>query len=195
MKDHSSSPAAPACGGMRVLPKTVTLTRRGFLQGGAAALGAVAAGPAALAATGPEALARTFPTLGGATAHTLVRMARDVFPHDRLADRYYVDAILPLERAARADKAQAALLKDGVRDLDKAAHGRYGKAYAAVKREPERVSLLKTIETTPFFERVRGEMVTSLYDNKAVWPLLGYEGSSWEQGGYLNRGFNDIDWL
>jgi hypothetical protein len=38
-------------------------------------------------------------------------------------------------------------------------------------------------------------MVTRLYDNTAVWPLLGYEGSSWEQVGYINRGFNDIDWL
>ena len=24
---------------------------------------------------------------------------------------------------------------------------------------------------------------------------LGYEGSSFEQGGYLHRGFNDLDWL
>jgi hypothetical protein len=190
MKDQ-----AQACGTMRVLPKVVTVTRRGFLQGGAMALGAAAAGPAALAATGPDGLARTFPTLGAATAHTLLRMARDVFPHDRLADRYYIDAILPLERAAAKDKAQAALLQQGVRDLDKAATARYGKPYAAVKREPERVALLKAIETMPFFEKVRGEMVTSLYDNKAVWPLLGYEGSSWEQGGYINRGFNDIDWL
>jgi len=191
MKDQPTS----ACGGMRVLPKTVTLTRRGFLQGGAVALGAAAAGPAALAAAGPQALSRTFPTLGAASAQTLVRMARDVFPHDRLADKYYVDAILPLERAAHGDKAQAALLQGGVRALDKAARERHGKPYAAVKGEPERVALLKSIETTPFFERVRSEMVTSLYDNKAVWPLLGYEGSSWEQGGYLHRGFDDVDWL
>ena len=38
-------------------------------------------------------------------------------------------------------------------------------------------------------------LVTGFYDNKAVWPLFGYEGSSWEKGGYLNRGFDDIDWL
>ncbi len=42
---------------------------------------------------------------------------------------------------------------------------------------------------------MKGDLVTGLYDNKAVWPLFGYEGSSWEKGGYLNRGFNDIDWL
>ena len=34
-----------------------------------------------------------------------------------------------------------------------------------------------------------------LYDNKTLFPLFGYEGSSWEKGGYVNRGFDDIDWL
>ncbi|MFL6633186.1 MAG: gluconate 2-dehydrogenase subunit 3 family protein [Massilia sp.] len=191
MKDQPSS----ACTGMRVLPKVVTVTRRGFLRGGAMAVGAAAAGPAALAASGGTHLAQDFPTLGAATAQTLLRMARDVFPHDKLADRYYIEAIRPFERAAAKDAKQAALFRDGARDLDKAAMKRFGKPYAAVKREPERVSLLKAIEPSPFFQKVRGEMVTSLYDNKAVWPLLGYEGSSWEQGGYINRGFNDIDWL
>jgi len=191
MKDQPSN----ACTGMRVLPKVVTFTRRGFLRGGAMAIGAAAAGPAALAASGDKHLAQDFPTLGAATAQTLLRMARDVFPHDKLADRYYIEAIQPFERAAAKDAKQAALFRDGVRDLDKAAMKRFGKSYAAVKREPERVSLLKAIEPSPFFQKVRGEMVTSLYDNKAVWPLLGYEGSSWEQGGYINRGFNDIDWL
>ena len=191
MKDQPTN----ACTGMRVLPKVVTVTRRGFLRGGAMAVGAAAAGPAALAASGHTHLAQDFPTLGAAMAQTLLRMARDVFPHDKLADRYYVEAIQPFERAAARDPKQAALFRDGVRDLDKAAMKRFGKPYAAVKREPERVSLLKAIEPSPFFQKVRGEMVTSLYDNKAVWPLLGYEGSSWEQGGYINRGFNDIDWL
>jgi len=27
-----------------------------------------------------------------------------------------------------------------------------------------------------------------------VWSKFGYEGSSWEQGGYINRGFNDVTW-
>jgi len=28
-----------------------------------------------------------------------------------------------------------------------------------------------------------------------VWPKFGYEGSSSERGGYINRGFDDINWL
>ena len=37
--------------------------------------------------------------------------------------------------------------------------------------------------------------VASLYNNPEVWPKFGYEGSSAEHGGYINRGFSDIDWL
>jgi len=28
-----------------------------------------------------------------------------------------------------------------------------------------------------------------------LWQVLGYQGPSFELGGYLNRGFNDLDWL
>jgi hypothetical protein len=34
-----------------------------------------------------------------------------------------------------------------------------------------------------------------LYDNPALFPLFGYEGFSVEKGGYLARGYNDLDWL
>jgi hypothetical protein len=27
-----------------------------------------------------------------------------------------------------------------------------------------------------------------------VWSLLGYEGPSYDQGGYAERGFGDLDW-
>ena len=65
----------------------------------------------------------------------------------------------------------------------------------AIAKEADRVSVLKGIEPSPFFQKIRGDMVTGLYDNKQVWPMLGYEGSSWQKGGYVNRGFNDINWL
>jgi hypothetical protein len=42
---------------------------------------------------------------------------------------------------------------------------------------------------------MRGSLVTALYNQKELWPKLGYEGSSFDKGGYIERGFNDIDWL
>lgn len=192
MKDEKMSGCA---GTMRVLPKVVTWSRRGFLRGGGVALGMAAAMPNVLAKPAAAALVQSFSALGPDTAKTLLQVARDVFPHDRLADRYYVDAIRPYERAAGKDRALKALIQGGVRDLDRAANTKFDKPYAGVAAEADRVSLLTAIETTPFFQKIRGDMVTSLYDNKAVWPLLGYEGSSWEKGGYIARGFNDVDWL
>jgi hypothetical protein len=37
--------------------------------------------------------------------------------------------------------------------------------------------------------------VVSLYNQKDLWTKFGYEGSSADKGGYINRGFNDIDWV
>jgi hypothetical protein len=33
-----------------------------------------------------------------------------------------------------------------------------------------------------------------LFSNRVVWARIGYEGSSLEFGGYVNRGLNDIDY-
>ncbi len=51
------------------------------------------------------------------------------------------------------------------------------------------------IQDGAFFQKIRGGLVGGIYGNADVWPLLGYEGASADQGGYINRGFDDIDWL
>ncbi len=56
------------------------------------------------------------------------------------------------------------------------------------------MALLRDIETTPFFQLVHGSLVTGLYNNPDIWPIFGYEGESASKGGYLYRGFDDIDW-
>ena len=93
------------------------------------------------------------------------------------------------------DAALKKMITEGVAELDAQAKRRFGSSYAAIAKEADRVSVLKGIEQSPFFQKIRGDMVTGLYDNKQVWPMLGYEGSSWQKGGYVNRGFNDINWL
>lgn len=182
--------------GMRIVEKRPQVSRRGFLQGSSSLAVGVTVIPASSLMLGMKnAYAQSFPTLGGDVGKTLVRMARDIFPHDKLAEKFYVQAVTPHDAGATKDAALKQLIADGVSTLNANAQKRYGKPYAEVPSEPERVALLKEIEPTPFFQKVKGDLVTGLYDNKEVWPQLGYEGSSWEKGGYLNRGFNDINWI
>lgn len=188
---HPQNPSNP---GMRTLDKREQFKRRSFLRGsGLAAIGVAVIPVAGLGPT--TALAQDFPQLGEATGRTLLRMARDIYPHDKLADRYYLQALGGHEKAAAQDAGLKQLIREGVAELNASAKSRHGKEYAQVEREADRVALLKGMETGAFFQKIRGDLVTGLYDNKEVWPQLGYEGSSWEKGGYLARGFNDIDWL
>jgi hypothetical protein len=121
---------------------------------------------------------------------TLVQMARDIYPHDRLADRYYAVAVKAHDTAEQSEMVEA-----GVVALDALAVGRGSPSYVETGWENDRVAMLREIETTPFFQAVRGGLVVSLYNNPEVWPLFGYQGESYSQGGYIERGFDDIDWL
>jgi hypothetical protein len=93
------------------------------------------------------------------------------------------------------DAAVKIMINDGVSRLNQDARDRHKLPYAEVPWEADRVALLQRIEQTDFFTNLRGDLVVSLYNQKEVWPKFGYEGASAEHGGYINRGFADIDWL
>lgn len=122
---------------------------------------------------------------------TLIALARDIYPHDQLPDRYYAIAIRPYDAEAAADPERRALLETGLADLD----ARAGGSYRALGWEDQRVAILREIEPSPFFQTIRAGLVTGLYNQPEIWPIFGYEGESYSQGGYLYRGFDDIDWL
>lgn len=181
---------------MRELDKGPSVPRRTFLAaGGATAFGAMMLSGSMV--IGPDAAwAVEVSTLKPETMATLVQMARDTYPHDRLADRYYVAAVIPYDAAAAEDGELKSLIEDGVAQLDATAAGRYDRArYVEVNGELDRVGILRDMQATPFFQTVRSGLITGLYNNKELWPKFGYEGSSVEYGGYIERGFDDIDWL
>lgn len=179
---------------MRLVDRRTPVDRRSFLKGAASA-----APVAALAAGTPLAASDTWAEGAQAlTPHclkTLVLMARDIYPHDQLSDQYYRTAILPWDAKAAGDGDTRTLLEQGVAGLDAAAQAKHGQPYLGVGWEDDRVPLLRGIETGDFFKKIRADLVVSLYNQKPLWRKLGYEGSSAEHGGYLERGFNDIDWV
>lgn len=119
----------------------------------------------------------------------LLRMGRDIYPHDRLNDLHYAKPLAELLAK------QPELIGKGLDQLQASATQRHGQSFEALAVESERVALLRAIETGPFFRAVRSALMFGLYDNPALFPLFGYEGSSVEKGGYLARGYNDLDWL
>lgn len=179
---------------MREVDRRSKYSRRIFLQGAASAVPVVAVASGAGLGL-DEAWAADATTLSPATLKTLVKVARDIYPHDFLVDSYYITAIKPWDAKAAKDSAVKSLLEDGVRRLDQDAKDKHKLAYVQVPWEADRVALLQGIEQTNFFKQLRSDLVVSLYNQEEVWPKFGYEGSSAEHGGYIKRGFNDIDWL
>ena len=133
--------------------------------------------------------------LGSDAFKTLILIARDIFPHDRFADDLYANAVGVYADQAKADAALKKLLIDGVAQANAEANSKFGKSYTGVSTEAQRLEVLTAMEKTPFFGKIRGDLVVSLYNQPAVWAKLGYQGPSAQLGGYINRGFNDQDWM
>jgi len=129
------------------------------------------------------------------TMATLVQLARDIYPHDRFDDALYAAAVKGHDETAAEDPKFKTFIEEGIAALDAAAKQNGNAGYLQTGWESDRVAILKSIESTEFFQSIRGGLVVSLYNQEAVWALLGYEGSSFDKGGYLQRGFDDINWL
>ncbi|GAB2195889.1 gluconate 2-dehydrogenase subunit 3 family protein [Sessilibacter sp. MAH4] len=133
--------------------------------------------------------------VGKKASATLHRMARDIYPHDELDDKYYSQVMLPLADKADNDPQLKEKLLEGVNTLDQLSQKYFGKDFVDIKSEADRVKVLRAIENSGFFQTIKGNLMMGIYNNPELWQHFGYGGSAWEQGGYIRRGYNDIDWL
>ena len=180
---------------MREVDRRTKVSRRVFLRGSATAVPAAAVAAAGMSISPEAAWAQDAKNLTPHTMATLARMARDIYPHDRLADVYYVKAVAGYDAKAGQDAAFRKMVETGVAQLDASAQQHHKSPYLMVAWEADRVVLLQGIEQGALFKKLQGDLLVTLYNNKEVWPKFGYEGASADKGGYINRGFNDIDWL
>ena len=120
----------------------------------------------------------------------LERLARLLFPLPGLDAAPFERVATGIAEAVRAEPSQLVLVRSGIEQLDAAAGGNF-----LDLAEAQQVQQLKHIEPGAFFQFVYTATRSRLFDDREVWALLGYEGSSLEKGGYLDRGLNDIDWL
>ncbi|GAA0415871.1 hypothetical protein GCM10009133_25440 [Cocleimonas flava] len=170
----------------------VQLSRRKFLSSAGAAVVSVSLLGGGILASA-DAWAKG--ALDKHASSTLLLMARDLFPNDDLEDIHYAKIILPMGEKATEDSSLKKQLNDGASELDKRSMKHFGKKYIEVKKEKDRVVVLEEIESTEFFGTLRNAVMMGIYNNEELWPRFGYGGSSWEKGGYLHRGFDEIDWL
>ena len=171
------------------------LNRRDLLRTGAATMGAalIVTGATLTCPTGAWAVeAKALSPEGMAT---LIQMARDTYPHDGFADALYAAAIAGFDEEAAGDSEARAALEAGLADLDAAAAGKGAERYIDLPWEGDRAAILQAMASSAFFQKVRGGLVVSLYNQPEVWKRVGYEGESVSKGGYIDRGFNDINWL
>ena len=135
------------------------------------------------------------PTLDADSRRNLVRLLRAAYPHPRFPDGPYERTADNILGQVDASLWHRLVLTQGLASLDaKAAAVSGGKSFADLDDEAA-LALLREIEDAEFFTFIRGVAVVTLYDDAEVHQLLGYEGPSFEQGGYLHRGFDDLDWL
>lgn len=120
----------------------------------------------------------------------LVRLLRVAYPHPSFPDGPYERTADAVVAATADDQRLARTLGQDLDHLDVLVGG----DFLAVGEE-EATMALREYADEPYFRAIRGIAVVALYDDREVWELLGYEGPSFDQGGYLHRGFDDLDWL
>jgi hypothetical protein len=129
-------------------------------------------------------------TLTARQTAVLMRLLRVAYPHPGFPDAPYERIVKLLSEAEAAVEGEEDVITAGLDALDAAAGG----DFCALDDEAA-TAAVAAIADGPFFARVHGTFVVSFYDDHEVWDLLGYEGPSFDKGGYLHRGFDDLDWL
>ncbi|MDD9745282.1 MULTISPECIES: hypothetical protein [Marinovum] len=127
---------------------------------------------------------------------TLLRMIQDIYPHpDLLEISHYEEIAKAVIANAEGDAAAVSDLRDGLARIDAQAKSLFGTPYVQIEDTDAREGVLRAFQHDGFFQGVRWTAYFAIYNNADVWPLFGYEGSSVEYGGYIDRGFSDITFV
>jgi hypothetical protein len=114
-------------------------------------------------------------------------VVRVMFPHPDFPAGPYRRTAEAIVASAAEDARSTAQLEQGMTELETAGF--------ADLDEDAQLAYLRGISTSAFFGQIRAKTILVLYDDPEVWELLGYEGPAFEHGGYVDRGFDDLDWL
>ena len=134
------------------------------------------------------------PRLKPETMATLIQMARDIYPHDHLPDRFYAVAIKGYDEKAGKDPQTKATDREGRRRSRRACPRRARRAYADVGWEDERVALLRADRGRRHSSRPSAAGLSSASTTRRrSGRSSATRANPASKGGYIARGFDDID--
>lgn len=122
---------------------------------------------------------------GVSDLEVLASVAFDLFPYQSLSPELYVkvaNSILALNDPR---------VTEGLKQL----HDLSDQQSWLKISDDQRINILTTLQQSEFFGLMRANTIAVIYSEPAFFELVGYGGSAIEFGGYINRGFDDIDWL
>lgn len=171
---------------------STSFNRRQFLRasGGMAAGAAVVSSGAVVLVAPNGAWALELRALSEHEGKTVLGLVRRIFPHDTLHDMYYAVVVEALDADAAGNPDMAKKIKDGVAALDGAKGVKWIDLSPGIQLE-----IITAMQDLALFQTVKGKAVVALYNNDLAWRHFGYEGASAEFGGYIDRGFDDLNWL
>ncbi len=118
---------------------------------------------------------------------TLTAMARALLPHPDLAEEHYIAVVVQLDLLPAPE---IRLIREGISRMNILDN----QPWLSLVGE-KKLRVLEAVQTEAFFSVIHTKTIEILYQDPELWNLVGYQGSSIEFGGYLDRGFDDIDWL
>lgn len=129
-------------------------------------------------------------SLAGTELETLAIMVHVLLPHDFLTDADYLSFAIRIDGRLGTDPALRQLIADGIAQMNAMSEDSWLDASV-----DDKLAAMEALQEEAFFGQLLNAAIDTLYQDPAVYRRLGYEGSAIEFGGYLNRGFDNIDWL
>ncbi len=134
--------------------------------------------------------AKSAPALSQQELDVLADLAYQMVPLLEPSSSVYRSVAAAIQNQALQNAGLVALVSNGIVALN----DKNDKPWLELTAK-QRVAVIQSEFSNQFLASIRWLACEQVLRDTQVWTKLDYQGSSIEYGGYLHRGFADIDWL